>query len=59
MARAHPTARSETRPKVLDAAYLVFGERGIAGTSLEQVAVAADLTKGRSTPTSAPRTNLS
>ncbi|UIJ35597.1 TetR/AcrR family transcriptional regulator [Allobranchiibius sp. GilTou73] len=45
MARTRPY-RAQTRRKVLDAAYVVFGERGIAGTSLEQVAAAAGLTKG-------------
>ncbi|MBO1756280.1 TetR/AcrR family transcriptional regulator [Allobranchiibius sp. CTAmp26] len=45
MARTRPY-REQTRRKVLDAAYTVFGERGIAGTSLEQVAAAAGLTKG-------------
>lgn len=45
MARTRPT-RVETRRKVLDAAIEVFGERGIAGTSLEQVAAHAGLTKG-------------
>lgn len=45
MARTRPY-RAQTRRKVLDAAYAVFGERGIAGTSLEQVAATAGLTKG-------------
>lgn len=45
MTRTRP-ARAETRRKVLDAAYLVFGERGIVNTSLEEVAAAAGLTKG-------------
>ena len=45
MARTRPY-RAQTRRKVLDAAYTVFGEQGIAGTSLEQVAAAAGLTKG-------------
>ncbi|MBO1767377.1 TetR family transcriptional regulator [Allobranchiibius sp. GilTou38] len=45
MARTRPY-RAQTRRKVLDAAYVVFGERGIAGTSLEQVAAVAGLTKG-------------
>ncbi|MHA6784335.1 TetR family transcriptional regulator [Pseudonocardia saturnea] len=38
--------RSETRRRVLDAAFAVFGERGIAGSSLTEVARAAGLTKG-------------
>lgn len=45
MAHTRPT-RDETRRKVLDAAFAVFGERGIAATSLEQVAATAGLTKG-------------
>lgn len=45
MARTRPT-RVETRRKILDAAVEVFGERGIAGSSLEQVAAHAGLTKG-------------
>ncbi|MGI5128371.1 TetR/AcrR family transcriptional regulator [Pseudonocardia sp. CA-107938] len=44
-ARTRPT-RSETRRRVLDAAFAVFGERGIAGSSITQVAEAAGLTKG-------------
>ncbi|MFC4942458.1 TetR/AcrR family transcriptional regulator [Pseudonocardia sp. GCM10023141] len=39
-------ARAETRRKVLDAAFTVFGEHGIAGSSLSEVAEAAGLTKG-------------
>lgn len=39
-------ARAETRRRVLDAAFAVFGERGIAGSSIAQVADAAGLTKG-------------
>ena len=38
--------RSETRRRVLDAAFTTFGERGIAATSLNEVAAAAGLTKG-------------
>ncbi len=45
MARTRPP-RSETRRKIVDAAFVVFGERGIAATSLEQVAAHAGLTKG-------------
>lgn len=44
-ARTRPT-RQETRAKILDAALRVFGERGIAGSSLNEVAAAAGLTKG-------------
>lgn len=44
-ARTRPT-RGETRRRVLDAAFTVFGERGIAGSSLTEVARAAGLTKG-------------
>ena len=43
--RTRPT-RSETRRRVLDAAFEVFGERGIATSSLTDVARAAGLTKG-------------
>lgn len=39
-------ARAETRRRVLDAAFAVFGERGIAASSLAEVARAAGLTKG-------------
>lgn len=45
MARTRPL-RAETRRRVLDAAYDVFAERGIATTSLTEVAAAAGLTKG-------------
>lgn len=38
--------RAETRRRVLDAAFAVFGERGIAGSSLTEVAEQAGLTKG-------------
>jgi len=38
--------RAETRQRVLDAAFEVFAERGIAATSLSEVAAAAGLTKG-------------
>jgi len=44
-ARTRPT-RSETRRRVLDAAFDVFAERGIAASSLNDVAAAAGLTKG-------------
>jgi AcrR family transcriptional regulator len=43
--RTRPT-RSETRRRVLDAAFEVFAERGIATSSLNDVAAAAGLTKG-------------
>lgn len=45
MARTRPL-RSETRRRVLDAAFEVFGERGIAASSLTEVAARAGLTKG-------------
>ncbi|MFL6061185.1 MAG: TetR/AcrR family transcriptional regulator [Marmoricola sp.] len=45
MARTRPL-RSETRRNVLDAAFEVFGERGIAASSLTEVAARAGLTKG-------------
>lgn len=38
--------RAETRRRVLDAAFDVFSERGIAASSLTEVAAAAGLTKG-------------
>ena len=38
--------RSQTRRQVLDAAFAVFSEHGIAASSLNQVAAAAGLTKG-------------
>jgi AcrR family transcriptional regulator len=45
MARTRPT-RAETRQAVLDAAFEVFSSRGIAASSLTDVAAAAGLTKG-------------
>ena len=36
----------QTRQQILEAARRVFAERGVARTSLEQVAVAASLTRG-------------
>ena len=44
-ARTRPT-RAETRRRVLDAAFEVFAEHGIAASSLNDVAAAAGLTKG-------------
>ena len=44
-ARTRPL-RAETRRRVLDAAFQVFSERGIAASSLNEVAAAAGLTKG-------------
>lgn len=38
--------RADTRRRILDAAFTVFGERGIAATKLTEVAAAAGLTKG-------------
>jgi AcrR family transcriptional regulator len=43
--RVRPT-RAETRERILAAALQVFGERGIAATSVNEVARAAGLTKG-------------
>ncbi|WP_236791588.1 TetR/AcrR family transcriptional regulator [Amycolatopsis sp. GM8] len=43
--RTRPT-RAETRRRILDAAFTVFGERGIAAAALTDVAAAAGLTKG-------------
>ena len=45
MARIRPL-RSQTRRQILDAAFAVFSERGIAASSLTEVAAAAGLTKG-------------
>jgi AcrR family transcriptional regulator len=38
--------RAETRRRILDAAFAVFSARGIAASSLSEVAAAAGLTKG-------------
>ena len=46
MAERTRPLRAETRRRVLDAAFIVFTERGIAGSSLSQVAEQAGLTKG-------------
>ncbi|MBB4688277.1 TetR/AcrR family transcriptional regulator [Amycolatopsis jiangsuensis] len=43
--RTRPT-RSQTRRRILDAAFEVFGDQGIAATKLTEVAAAAGLTKG-------------
>lgn len=43
--RTRPT-RAETRARVLAAALEVFGERGIAGSTVSDVAAAAGMTKG-------------
>ncbi|MGH3712756.1 MAG: TetR/AcrR family transcriptional regulator [Micromonosporaceae bacterium] len=43
--RTRPT-RAQTRARILDAAVEVFGERGIAASSVSDVAAAAGLTKG-------------
>ncbi|WP_326566279.1 TetR family transcriptional regulator [Amycolatopsis rhabdoformis] len=43
--RTRPT-RAETRRRILDAAFRVFGDQGIAATKLTEVAAAAGLTKG-------------
>lgn len=44
-ARTRPT-REQTRARILDAALQAFGERGIAATSVSEVAAAAGMTKG-------------
>lgn len=44
-ARARPT-REQTRRRVLDAAYAVFAARGIAASSLAEIAAEAQMTKG-------------
>jgi len=46
MARKTKAEAAETRLKILDAAELLFFERGVAQTSLEQVAEAAGVTRG-------------
>ena len=46
MAERTRPPRAETRRRVLDAAFEVFSERGIAASSLDAVAAAAGLTKG-------------
>jgi AcrR family transcriptional regulator len=38
--------RAQTRRQILDAAFTVFGERGISSATLTEVAAAAGLTKG-------------
>ncbi|MEV4598430.1 TetR family transcriptional regulator [Amycolatopsis sp. NPDC049253] len=43
--RTRPT-RAETRRRILDAAFRVFGDQGIAASKLTEVAAAAGLTKG-------------
>jgi AcrR family transcriptional regulator len=43
--RTRPT-REQTRARILAAAIAVFGERGIAATSVSEVAAAAGMTKG-------------
>jgi AcrR family transcriptional regulator len=46
MARKTKAAAEETREKILDAAELLFFERGVTQTSLEHVAEAAGVTRG-------------
>src|SRR6476469_5808213 len=46
MARATKTEALETRNRILDAAQEVFHAKGVSGTSLEDVAQAADVTRG-------------
>ena len=46
MAERTRPRRSDTRRRVLDAAFAVFSERGIAASTLTEVAAAAGLTKG-------------
>src|SRR6476469_7520432 len=46
MARATKTEALETRNRILDAAQEVFHAQGVSGTSLEEVAQAADVTRG-------------
>jgi TetR/AcrR family acrAB operon transcriptional repressor len=46
MARKTKTEALETRNQILDAAEKVFGERGVARTSLHEIAESAGLTRG-------------
>ncbi|MEO6595841.1 MAG: TetR family transcriptional regulator [Planctomycetota bacterium] len=46
MARKTKAAAEETRNQILDAAEKVFGERGVARTSLHEIAESAGLTRG-------------
>jgi TetR/AcrR family acrAB operon transcriptional repressor len=46
MARKTKTEALETRHQILDAAERVFGERGVARTSLHEIAESAGLTRG-------------
>lgn len=46
MARSTKTEAQETRNRILDAAQQVFHARGVSRTSLEDVAQAADVTRG-------------
>ncbi|HUF82747.1 MAG TPA: TetR family transcriptional regulator [Burkholderiales bacterium] len=46
MARRTKDEAAETRNRVLDAAELVFSERGVSRTSLEDIAQAAGVTRG-------------
>ncbi len=45
MAKRDPTVR-DTKQRILDAALVVFGERGYRGASVDDVAAAAGVTKG-------------
>ena len=45
MARRHPKPR-DSRDRILSAALALFGERGYAGTSIDDIAARATLTKG-------------
>ncbi len=45
MSRRDPVVR-DTKQRILDAAVEVFGERGYRGASVDDVAVAAGVTKG-------------
>ena len=46
MARSTKTEALETRNRILDAAQQVFHANGVSGTSLEEVAQAAEVTRG-------------
>ncbi|HEY2628099.1 MAG TPA: TetR family transcriptional regulator [Usitatibacter sp.] len=46
MARRTKEEAQETRSRILDAAEVVFHDRGVANSSLEEIAAEADLTRG-------------
>ena len=54
--RTRAEARAETWTRLLDAAVVVFSEKGIAGATVEEITEAAGFTRARSTRTSPTRT---